>query len=168
MYKIAEFSAIFICLYAKNIVLLHKIKTILYMTKTHRPTQQEINQRKFLSEYYLKSVLPIFSHRFPSVVSCKIEYNREVTLAVLYKDDKPRLETIDIHTHSSRVTIECINPDCTKGIFDLTNVITEMVDRRVERKEGELFCNGYQDAERVGQYHCRCKLFYNIQIMYEN
>lgn len=138
------------------------------MVRKHRPTQQEIDQKKIVREYYLNSVSPLFNHRFPSIASCTIEYHQEVVLAGFYKDKKPRLETIDIHTHSSRVTIECLNPDCTKGIFDLTNVIIEMVEKNEERKEGKIICDGYQDAERVGQYHCRCKLIYNIQIMYKS
>lgn len=139
------------------------------MSKIHNHTQHDINNIKFMNEFYIDRNSPRFCERFPSVVSCVITYHREVALAVPLSDNTTnKINSIDIHTHSSHITIDCLNPDCTKGVFDLTNDIAMMVKNSQCLIKGEKICDGFQDAERNGTYHCRCKLKYIIELQYKN
>ncbi len=128
-------------------------------------TQEELNQQKFKSEWMLSQSYAPFAQRYPSVVSCKITYDEDVVLAQHYHEHK--VWEIPILTESSRITIKCLNSDCTKGYFDLSYIIMQMVKGKETKKSGTMTCDGYQDAERCGQYHCMCELEYTIEIQYE-
>ena len=128
-------------------------------------TQGELNQQKFKAEWMLMQSYAPFAQKYPSVVSCKIIYDEDVVLAQhLHRHNEWE---IPILTTSSRVTISCLNPDCSKGYFDLSMEIMQMVRSRETRRSGKMVCDGYQDAERCGQYHCMCELEYTIVIQYQ-
>jgi hypothetical protein len=62
---------------------------------------------------------------------------------------------------SSVVTPECINRTCTKGFFDLTNIIYFLLRDKKEKISGELNCDGKQDLKHT-DYNCHVKLCYEI------
>ena len=137
------------------------------MPRKHRLTQQEINQQKFIAEYNLKQHSSRFHIVFPEVKSCVIKYYAAVDLAIPCVNKTEYIQEINTYLDSSRITIECLNPDCTKGYFDLTDLIHNMVNHKQEKCEGIEICKGYQDAERIYQYHCLCKSSYCIEIVYK-
>ena len=127
-------------------------------------TQDELNNQRFKREWMLSQGWPVFAMRYPSVSSCKITYEKDVVLAQHYQEQK--VWEVPILSESSRVTIKCLNPDCSKGYFDLSMVIMQMVKNKETIKSGKMVCDGYQDAERCGLYHCMCELEYTIELQY--
>ena len=130
-------------------------------------SQDEINEQKDRRLILAKQCLPKFNKVYSNVVSCIITYTRQAEgINKTIKDSKPHVLRIDIHNSSSMVRISCMNNDCTKGYFDLSNRIQNMIHSSERFCEGELVCDGYQDAERININQCFCKLFYKIQIEY--
>ena len=136
------------------------------LTKMRRRyyTQDELNRQKFEREWMLSQGWKPFILRYPSVTSCTITYDEDVILAQHYHEHK--VWEVPILTASSRITIECLNPDCSSGYFDLSMVIMQMVKNKETLQSGKMVCDGYQDAERCGQYQCMCELEYTIELQY--
>ena len=65
-------------------------------------------------------------------------------------------------------TIDCINQSCTKGYFDISNVIYSLVRDNKDSITGTLICDGWQDTRRIGNHSCLAKVSYNIQAIFEH
>lgn len=57
--------------------------------------------------------------------------------------------------------------ECVNGGFNLSPTMTSLISERRTADEGTLRCQGWQDRERVGKYHCECGLKYKIKVTYE-
>ena len=49
----------------------------------------------------------------------------------------------------------------------MSSIIHDMVSAHEKIREGIMYCNGYQDAERIGINECHCELQYKLQIDYK-
>ncbi|HEY5590350.1 MAG TPA: hypothetical protein VIK55_04960 [Paludibacter sp.] len=65
-------------------------------------------------------------------------------------------------------TINCINQSCTKGYFDISNVLYSFVRDNKDSITGTLTCEGWQDTRRIGNHSCLAKVNYKIEAIYEN
>lgn len=108
---------------------------------------------------------PTIAERYPNVAALTIE--------MVFHDDSGTAE-IDTRTQhypisqaKTIIRIKCPNYECVRGGFDLTNVVASMINSGERSEEGRLECQGWQDQERVGQYHCLTDLVYKITVEYK-
>lgn len=60
----------------------------------------------------------------------------------------------------------CRMRECEGGGHDLDVVVADMVRNEESSRDGQSRCQGWQDAERVGQHRCLNELTYAIEIDY--
>lgn len=63
---------------------------------------------------------------------------------------------------------DCINHSCTKGYYNLTNEIYNLIKNNEAELKGTLSCDGWQDSRRVGNNNCRARLNYLVRVIYSN
>ena len=104
-----------------------------------------------------------FYEVYPDISSCKIDYTCCSNGPGGNFNHSDKL-SVNIQQDSSLVAVVCINSECTKGYFDLSEIIKDMSMNRQQFKEDILSCEGWDDNDKL--YDCRCKLKYSIQIEY--
>ncbi len=75
---------------------------------------------------------------------------------------------VRIDTADAIFNMDCPLYECVDGGFDLTKDITEMMKNGIMHIAGEQTCPGWQDEERVGNFHCLTQLQYEIDIEYSD
>lgn len=61
----------------------------------------------------------------------------------------------------------CRMRECVSGGHDLDALVADMVRNEKSSQDGLSRCQGWQDAERVGQHRCLDELTYSIEIEYK-
>ena len=88
----------------------------------------------------------------------------QIAISMLYSqagESKPLSRTVNFFPDSSAFfKVDCVNRECVNGGFDLTQVITGMVNKHKETAKGKLSCEG--NGPIVGH----SSIAYNIQIIY--
>jgi hypothetical protein len=64
--------------------------------------------------------------------------------------------------------IDCPHVECISGGFDLSTPIDKLVASRLEKVDGTITCQGWQDKERINKHRCLLKLNYTISAYYIN
>ena len=105
-----------------------------------------------------------FKDRFPELKELTVEYQK-------YTDAGPHCPTSSgkwVFGPGSIALIRdrCDQRECVNGGFDLTNEIMQMLRSRELERKGKLICRGWQDEERIGQYHCHYVLEYKAKAIY--
>ena len=130
-------------------------------------SQDKINEKKLQLEWRIKQCFAPFGEAYPNVLSCSITYSRKADGAGGWYGDKTS-HTIKVSMFdSSMVTIPCVNSDCTKGYFDLKDIIRDMISHHETDRQGKIVCDGYQDAERIDVHQCLCELKLEKHIEYK-
>lgn len=62
---------------------------------------------------------------------------------------------------------DCTNDSCTKGFYDLSDIIYSTIRNKKEVVEGEYFCDGSLDELNLN-FKCSSKVSYRISIDYDN
>jgi hypothetical protein len=76
--------------------------------------------------------------------------------------------SVDLKPEDKAVfTPDCINLSCTKGFFDLTNVIDSLLRNNEISTSGELTCDGWQSSTKIGNHKCLATLSYEILAKYK-
>ena len=60
----------------------------------------------------------------------------------------------------------CDQRECVNGGFDLTEEMLDMVRSRQSERSGKKTCQGWQDEERIGQFHCLHEFEYTAKAVY--
>lgn len=68
---------------------------------------------------------------------------------------------------SALFEFDCPYWECVGGGFDLSQPISNMIKYKNNECNGQIFCQGWQDRERINKYHCLCQLTYKITAKYE-
>lgn len=91
--------------------------------------------------------------------------------SVLYDDSGVRIVRTDSQSYEGAAKflfkIKCANYECVAGGFNLTHMVRYVLANNLDKKEEKIICQGWQDRERVGKYHCLCELHYNISVVYK-
>lgn len=108
---------------------------------------------------------PVIAEKYPNVATLIIEM-------VLHDDSGIRVineETRDYPVSQSKtiIRLKCPNYECVQGGFDLTRVVASVIENKEQEREGRLVCQGWQDQERIGKYHCYTDLVYKIAVRYK-
>ena len=62
----------------------------------------------------------------------------------------------------------CINRTCTKGYFEISSDLYDLVQNNKKQLKGNITCDGWQDQERIGNHQCLAKVSYTIKVEFEN
>lgn len=63
---------------------------------------------------------------------------------------------------------DCPCWECVSGGFDFSSAINELVSSRLDKLDGTIACQGWQDKERIGKHRCFLKLIYTISAKYKD
>ena len=86
-----------------------------------------------------------------------------------HKDSSPPDKTFTLHPRDSAFfKFDCPFIECVDGGFDLSGTVKQMIEQGDLHCSGTLTCQGWQDPERVGQYHCFLKMNYNVTVSYKD
>jgi hypothetical protein len=64
--------------------------------------------------------------------------------------------------------IDCINPSCTKGFFDISNDLFSLLKDSKSSISGVLSCDGWQDERRIGNHRCLARVKYSIRAIFND
>lgn len=102
------------------------------------------------------------AEKFPELAALKVDFaylnpngssrNREVRFSV------------NLVRASSVFRIECLNPDCVGGDYDLSDVIVRAVSDRQASVAGELQCEGWQDRFVIDQTRCHQRIAFKLAL----
>lgn len=108
---------------------------------------------------------PLISQKYPNVKSLIIEQT--------FHDDSGTEQiaqtrwNVPIDTTRAYFYIDCRMRECIDGGFDLTQAVISTIENGETRSSGRLVCQGWQDKERAGQFHCLTDLVYQIEVNYQ-
>lgn len=63
--------------------------------------------------------------------------------------------------------LDCMNPECVAGDFDLSAVIAQAVAARQATATGEMCCQGWLSKTTIDRVHCHNLLRYELSLTYE-
>lgn len=123
--------------------------------------REELHKQRYLQAQYMDPI----SKEHPQVrsVSIQLECMSEGGGEVLRTSE---WWDVPLTTHKMQFFEECHMRECVEGGYDLTPAVSKAIRQKLESDEGELTCHGWQDEERLGQYHCFAHLRYRIKIGY--
>ena len=96
---------------------------------------------------------------------------RELRLHLTFIPPDPPCDVIEqevVKTPDNKAffEIECPHRECVCGGFNLYDPVTAMIAQGLTASKGRLVCQGWQDTERYGQYHCLVALEYTMSASY--
>jgi hypothetical protein len=107
---------------------------------------------------------PSLSAKFPKLKSLK------VTLEYFPADGVTRSSQIkyavNLDHAKSVFRFDCLNKECIRGDFDLSDVLTEAVAARETTVTGEMRCKGWRNKESIKVTYCRNILRYKFLLGY--
>lgn len=95
-----------------------------------------------------------------------------ITINMIFRDDSHN-RVIDTSTdkylpsQKAFFRIKCHQRECVNGGFDLSSTVSSAVHSDEGRSKGRIICQGWQDRERIGNYHCLWELEYDIIVDYK-
>lgn len=107
---------------------------------------------------------PIITEEYPNVSSITIK-KELLDDSGIKKIGETIIWKIPIKTMRMRVEIECLR-SCVDGGFNLTNDLKEMIKNKETQRKNSIVCQGWQDENRIGHFHCLTTLKYEIEISY--
>jgi len=125
--------------------------------------KNNVNLKKVVNEKIYNSS-PIISEVYPFVSSISIKktfYDESGANQI----GNTKIWDIPIENMRMYLNIDCLR-SCVDGGFNLTDEIIQMIDKRETQRKNKLVCQGWQDEERAGKYHCFTTLLYEIEINY--
>ena len=120
-------------------------------------TQSEYKDMDFKTNHQLLVSSPLLKDLHPSVESVTVRYR--------FENDDWKIMKIS-PTNRFYFHIPCASYTCIHGGHNLTGDIRSTIVSKSESQSGESMCGGWEDAERVGKFHCFLKLFYEIEVKY--
>jgi hypothetical protein len=116
---------------------------ILAITKSNKPTIMSIN---------------------PNIKKIVIEMNFSENVEYFHKPYSSVLTPID----KAFFAPNCINSSCTKGYFDISSEIHDLIKHNKYQVKGTKTCDGWQDEERIWNHQCLAKINYKITAEYND
>lgn len=131
------------------------------MMSRHKPTpraeyrhqeSQRTNQSASLSQKFpeLRSLTLEFAYFTPEGVT----QNRQIKY------------TVNPEHAKSVFRLDCINEECIRGDFDLSEMLAQAVATRQTTASGEIRCQGWLSKTTIDETHCRQILRYKFSLEY--
>jgi hypothetical protein len=126
-----------------------------------KPDVYERDKQMYWDAYHRS---PLLKEKYPQV--------GDITIDTSYKDydmkDGPEPQQIKFAQESKAFfRIECPYRECISGGFDLSAAIDELISSHMDKLDGTITCQGWQDKERVNKHRCFLKLNYAISTTYK-
>jgi hypothetical protein len=109
---------------------------------------------------------PVISEKYPNVKS--------LTIKMTYYDDSGNRQVGETQTWNVPLTTaiatfyeDCPMWECVDGGFDLTPSVDSLIRKGESHAHGKLICQGWQDEERVGHFHCLTEMHYEVLVEYK-
>lgn len=128
-----------------------------YLTEAQNEKRR---QQNWLNHYDRRQI----SEVYPDVNKIVIEY--EVEHRSVFGEVNEKHISTQYPDFESTFIIECLNRECTSGIFDLKDDIYSMVREKISDYEGEQRCTGSEAPDHMYQ-SCSGKVKYKIHIDYK-
>jgi len=74
--------------------------------------------------------------------------------------------TVNPEHAKSVFRLDCINDECIRGDFDLSEALAQAVTARQASASGEMCCQGWLSKTTIDQIHCRHILRYKFSLTY--
>jgi len=74
--------------------------------------------------------------------------------------------TVNPEHAKSVFRLDCINDECIRGDFDLSEALAQAVAARQATATGEMCCQGWLSKTTIDQIHCRHILRYKFSLTY--
>lgn len=126
-----------------------------------KPDIYEQQKQRCWDEYHRS---PLLKEKYPKVSSISVEMNFKDSDGM--GDPKPDKKEFSRESNAF-FKIECPYRECVSGGFDFSSDIDKLVTSGLDKLDGSITCQGWQDKERIGRHHCFLKLNYTISVKYE-
>ncbi len=108
---------------------------------------------------------PLLKEKYPKVTSISVEMS--------FKDSDGKCDfesKKEIYSQESKAffKIECPYRECVSGGFNFSFDIDKLVTSHLDKLDGTITCQGWQDKERIGKHRCFLELNYTISAKYKN
>ena len=105
------------------------------------------------------------SKRFPELKSLTVEYGYFSPEGLRpYQKIKFTVNT----AHAKSVfRLDCVNADCVRGDFDLSEALARSVAAHQPAASGEMCCQGWLNKNTIDRIHCHHVLRYKLSLEYE-
>ena len=74
---------------------------------------------------------------------------------------------VNLDNAKSVFRFDCVNKECVRGDFDLSDVLTEAVRARQTLVTGEMRCAGWRTKEAIRKTYCGNLLHYKLSLAYK-
>jgi hypothetical protein len=109
---------------------------------------------------------PPLAARFPDLAALKVDFS------YLNPDGTSRNREVKYSVNLDRVSsvfrIDCLNPDCVGGDYDLSVALAHAVAIRQGAVTGELRCEGWQDRFTIDRVRCHQRIAFTLSLGYRN
>lgn len=107
---------------------------------------------------------PSLAAKFPKLKTLKVD------LAFYTPDGNTRSSQIkyvvNLDHAKSVFRFDCLNKECIRGDFDLTDVLAKAVAARRTSAIGEMRCHGWRNKDSIKSVYCRNVLRYKLSLGY--
>ncbi len=119
-------------------------------------------QKQIRNQECLRS--PLLKEKYPQVADIIVE--------MIFKNPdsggNPKLEPMEYSQESKAFfKIECPYRECVSGGFNFSFDIDKLVTSRLDKLDGTITCQGWQDKERINKHGCYLELNYTISAKYK-
>ena len=122
----------------------------------HTEHRRSENQRASASE--------TLANRFPELKSLTVDVAYFIPENITRNSQVKY--TVNLDTARSVFRLDCPNPECVRGDFDLTKALEIAVTSRRKIVTGEMKCEGWMSKVTVDAMRCGRILRYNITLAY--
>jgi hypothetical protein len=107
---------------------------------------------------------PSLSKKFPKLKSLRVNLEYFPSDGAIRSSQIKYVVNLD---HAKSVfRFDCLNKECIRGDFDLTEVLAKAVAARQTTATGELRCHGWRNKESIKTTYCRNILRYKLNLSY--
>ena len=73
---------------------------------------------------------------------------------------------VNLDNAKSVFRFDCVNPDCIRGDFDLSEELANAVSSRITTASGEMCCQGWRSKATIDTFHCHSILRFTLSLGY--
>lgn len=108
---------------------------------------------------------PLLNKKYPTVIDINVKMSFDDPDEKCNSEPEQRTYSKESYAFFK---IECHHRECVWGGFDLSPAIDELVTSHLDKLEGTITCQGWQDKEQINRRHCFLKLIYTISAKYKD
>lgn len=138
------------------------------MSRTKYKSQEDYNKEQRIRDYEDMTRSPLVSELYSNIQEVHIRYRRKHESAFGLNNDSEWIERIFNSFDRAYFVISCMSQTCINGGYDLRGQISSLVNRKISAGKEKIICQGWEDADRVNQFHCLSELECEILIHYKD